>query len=532
MLLLVTLSLAAHAAGAGAGTCTSPAAVSAATESLNSSLLAAGWHVEEGTLQFIPSCKPPKKPTILDPHPKVPYCWGSNPSSGPYGRLFFSSHLPLVTGKPLPAWQLRSNASAIVLVGCTPPPAKYFGIDTDLMFSKPVSTPFGSPAMQFASVGDALNHARLNTSATPGATRERSAASPFQSRYGLVVSSDLATANELAAKWLPAAGVPTAETNQQHVPMPSLLPPQPGGMDSHGWGLGHSVFATYMRIAVCDDAQACEAYRNLTWRVLMVTPPSPHTVDPAPLVPYRNRTVGEPEGPKWGPSLDRLQAAISKAEGETRVLAQSATLLPINNSGLECMRDGLNCLGFTHDAAYMDGNEPFYAAGRAAADDDELSAVLAGALGGAARAPLHGRRSGAAPRVTPPSPSFSLAAGDLVVAFGVIHTRTGHATYTNAAIYDSVGARGIAAIADDKLDGSAAAYGIDAPELYAYAFARDCAGRKFCVEVPTEWPGCDAKCNLTLSERAYLHPKTLVGPDPLELSPPRFLRFTAKKACR
>ena len=114
---------------------------------------------------------------------------------------------------------------------------------------------------------------------------------------------------------------------------------------------------------------------------------------------------------------------------------------------------------------------------------------------------------------------------------GVIHSHAAirKATYTNVAIYDVLNARGIHAAIDVDLKGSAVQYGIDASSpLYAFRFARKCGSTPFCYSVPTTFPGCGTNCKLTVAERAYLNPETLVGPDPHELLAPVLLEFRAR----
>jgi hypothetical protein len=63
--------------------------------------------------------------------------------------------------------------------------------------------------------------------------------------------------------------------------------------------------------------------------------------------------------------------------------------------------------------------------------------------------------------------------------------------------------------------------------LYAYTFARSCAGVAYCTEVPRAFPGVAADEPLFFLERAYLEVATRTGPRPAELATLRALHFHA-----
>lgn len=115
---------------------------------------------------------------------------------------------------------------------------------------------------------------------------------------------------------------------------------------------------------------------------------------------------------------------------------------------------------------------------------------------------------------------------------GVDHARTGKADYTSLAIYDTTRLVGMSAVADTALAGSARAWlgpqDPDAASLYAWRFARDCAGATACTVVPTTFPGAPLDATLSATERPYLEPATRTGPDPSELLPPRVLRLVPR----
>ena len=131
-------------------------------------------------------------------------------------------------------------------------------------------------------------------------------------------------------------------------------------------------------------------------------------------------------------------------------------------------------------------------------------------------------------------------AGQRLVVAGVNHAAAGTASYSNVAASDPVQRRGLAAFDDADLPGSADPYlagtpfAWAAPLLFVATFARDCAGLAHCRELPAAaaaaaGPAANATAAgagaaappapasllsppLLLVERAYVNPRTGVGP--------------------
>ena len=117
-------------------------------------------------------------------------------------------------------------------------------------------------------------------------------------------------------------------------------------------------------------------------------------------------------------------------------------------------------------------------------------------------------------------PLFVLNEGEFVTAIGVNHGMVGMAVYSNVVMYDLDEKKGILDISDRQLLGSA---GEGNDELYAMSFAFDCTLPDIvgeCTTIPLP-PGTP----MAVLERAYLHPKTLVGPEEAVMIPMELLVY-------
>eukprot|EP00043_Microstomoeca_roanoka_P019649 m.224377 g.224377 ORF g.224377 m.224377 type:complete len:353 (-) comp17033_c2_seq3:2538-3596(-) len=283
--------------------------------------------------------------------------------------------------------------------------------------------------------------------------------------------------------------------NLDPIPDPMAL-----GLDPLGEGLGHPLFSTLYRVALCQNHTACQEFFATNFSVVLLKPKAPRQGQVFPLKPLKQRKTGTNETYLQTGLVALVEAVqhVFNATAGAR-LAQVASLNPLLLEGRDCIKQHQDCLGDTRDACYMDGNE----------------ALLS-----------------SQPTITPVGPSFRLSKdpNDFLIVVGVLHSypSVGKATYTNVAVYDVAKAMGVGAVVDVALNGSSTLYDHGRPEFYVWKFARHCDNDTNCYQVPIApetFPGVPLDQNLTFVERAYLNPETDVGPDPAELLPPVVLHY-------
>eukprot|EP01012_Entosiphon_sulcatum_P008004 TRINITY_DN14212_c2_g1_i1.p1 TRINITY_DN14212_c2_g1~~TRINITY_DN14212_c2_g1_i1.p1 ORF type:complete len:246 (+),score=42.43 TRINITY_DN14212_c2_g1_i1:99-836(+) len=222
------------------------------------------------------------------------------------------------------------------------------------------------------------------------------------------------------------------------------------------------------------------------------------------------RGTGQTEGFLAAGLLD-LVAAVMRSLNATHRFVSRDDLLALPLDGRDCIRNHSHCIGATRDSLYFDGTEPLFQG-------------------------HHGRRLG----IHNVSPQYVMTKDDVLVVCGVIHTRTGKATYVNVAPYFVEQELATGAVVDTKLEGSAAQYlrvppssasgAVDVDSLYAYTFQRDCGSQPYCYSVPYRgFPSIPLKANMTFVERVYLEPATRVGPLYTELQHPIVLHYTKQQ---
>ncbi|MEQ1876232.1 MAG: hypothetical protein ABL958_06270 [Bdellovibrionia bacterium] len=180
--------------------------------------------------------------------------------------------------------------------------------------------------------------------------------------------------------------------------------------------------------------------------------------------------------------LSSLESAIKARFSPMSAVPIAVTPSAMNPDG--CLESGLNCNGDNRDALY------------------EV----------------------AVPGVLDPSKS------DFVIVYGVNHTATKKATYTNFSIYDLNRLAGVSSVIDDEYADSGKYYlGAGYPgadKVYAYKVARFCYGEPFCIEIPFEGAlSIPADQPIMIALRSYLEAATKTGPLGSELLRARAIRF-------
>jgi hypothetical protein len=381
-----------------------------------------------------------------------------------------------------PLWRLRPD-EAVVLVGLTPPPMRYFGLMGYLVKRYYPADEQGKAGYRtyFNNFGEQTNNLTIHTAGTPnGAPGD-----PYNSLFVYILTADRgidARVREAASK----AGFAPPIMNTEPMPQ-SLL--------RMGCEDGDDLFALVIRTAHPDDEQALADWKAAPpLRIFRITPGTEPPVgmsdDPFPIPDFRPHGTGQAE---FGllPAVEGLRQAILDKYSSPNLKAEEFRSQIWNGflGGLYCLAGGVNCLGPSPNALYL------------------WNADGIGTLG----------------------------PDEFVIAYGVNHRLTGQAMYMSVSLYsmtkhitnhsiDSAGGDG------DQLIGTAADYlPADYPDLdklYAYKFARDCNEETNCFEVPFDWPGVRPDEVATLVWRAYLNPATKTGPDAAELIFDRAIKFS------
>ena len=399
------------------------------------------------------------------------------------------------------AWQLRPD-EAVVFLGLTPPPVRYFGFQTYRWYT--FDDENGKWVRRWNNFGDQTNQLVMNTAGTPNGTK----GNPFNSLTIRITTADRgidARVREAARR----AGYAPSIMNTEPIPQSIVRM----GVDMYG-----DIFSWILRAAIPDDQDALDAYRNQEpdqeppiVRIFRVTPETTAPVypqtspDPFPIPGFRAHGTGQTEF-NLLPAVRDLRKAILATHGGL----QAATEYPSSQwlfYGLHHMDVNDDGLAPSTDALYLKTNESL---GTLSDDPNEF-----------------------------------------VIVYGANHQQTGKAMYMNVTMYGD--AKFIAAddVDDRQLAGSAIDYlGKDYPDvgkLYAYKFARSCGPEgqkeKYCYEVPYGCcnqqgtaqcvgepcsPGMASTEQGMLAWRLYLDPVSKTGADPMEVILDKAIKFSPR----
>jgi hypothetical protein len=388
------------------------------------------------------------------------------------------------------AWRLRPD-EAVVFVGLTPPPVRYFGFQTYRWFTFDED---GNRVRRWNNFGDQTNQLTIATAGTPNGTK----GDPFNSLTMRITAADRgieARVREAARR----AGYPTSLMNTEPIPQ-SLVRM---GIDQDA-----DIFSWILRAALPEPGyeDALAAYKEAPEaRVFRVTPNTAAPVypemspDPFPIPEFRAHGTAQTE---FGllPAVRDLRRAILD-QYDDQYVAEEFT----------------SEQWFFYGLHHMDVNDDGLAP-----STDALYLHLTETLG-------------------------TLDPGEFVIAYGANHQQTGKAMYMNVTMYGTTKLIARDDVDDRQLAGTAADYlPADYPEvgkLYAYKFARQCNGEEHCYEVPygccnyqgTEYcagepcsAGMGAIEEAMLVWRSYLDPVSKTGPDPAEVLYDRAIKFSPK----
>jgi hypothetical protein len=365
-------------------------------------------------------------------------------------------------------FKLQPN-EAVVLVGSTPPPAAYFSY-CSYLFSRAIAD---ERRTIFASLGDTLNHVRINTSGTPNGAD----GNPFDQETIIVTTADKAI-DARVRKAAQSAGYSSAIMNTAVIP---------SGLVKMGLEDDADTFLVLLRLAFFEDKEAGDAFvGNPGVSVFRLTPK-----ESASLVPYGvqqlcSRGTGNvKELDLFGAVNDLRQAILTKYPGlKATELNTSIWLL----EGFDAIQRGVNVIGENRDTTYLRTDE--FNLGD---DPDEF-----------------------------------------LIVYGVNHAATGKATYSNFGIYGAKILNGIGAVSSHGLSGIAETYipGHAASRyLYAWKVARNSRGDPRCLEIPwgRKAHGIDLNEAAFVGFRAYVEKETKVGPFWSEILYDRAIKFGPSK---
>ena len=390
------------------------------------------------------------------------------------------------------SYKLRPD-EAIIMVGRTPPQARYFsyrsyvgfvgnkpGKDYSAVFTTGNAT-VGYYHRVFASLGDPINHLTAGTAGTPGG----GAGNPFDSVTAVITCADR-NINHRIRRALVPAGYPDSLINDDVIPS-SLV--------SMGLEKGQDTFLFITRAALWDDETAGQAFLDDPQkyvRVFRVTPRQPQPPDPFPVPTLRRRGTGVSEYqivPEAASGLEYLRAAILARYGAGHDYRELSTdiWLPEGFTGLA---QDIDVLAEDRDTTYLKTADFQFR------DDD-----------------------------------------DFIIVYGINHETTEKGIYCNFSFYGAGLLNGVAGANSSMFSGTAAdlfppGYA-HSRYYYAYKVARRpaSAGER-CVVVPksTDNPnghafGVDNGRDAFIAFRCYIEKPTRIGPAHFELIYDRAIHF-------
>ena len=484
-----------------------------------------------------------------------------NNAAQPYGitLLYPRNNTPEVPWEgqlaDIAQWTLSPN-EVVVLVGCTPPPSRYFSVTPYLMQTSSgartlaaIADPLSAGATGFvgdSSPGRTLRRfTRLNTSGVTVPHERRINHEPSDENLGLgsvgnawnedtaILISASPTATRRVANALIDVGFPPTAINTVGIAVSELgsqlaTSSNPGGE-----------FSVYLRNALPRDAMAYLAYENSPpWSVFSVTAPNSPQVEVPFSPPNRIEARGFDER-YLARALDSLTEAAARA--------------------LRADSRGVPALSGFEMSEYARTHSTSPAAATAASPPSSFLSIFSAArptlrrrrVSTYARSMAQSRPAGMA-CITSQSncglgnrdTSYAIAApffrlpsnSSAVLVLGVSHEETGNAVYSNIVVNDVSRRLGIAGASN--LGGASALVDVlglslpadvtrALPSLYAVLVARDCSRMNTalqCVQVPsTGWPSAPLDATLSVWERAYSTLASTVGPPVAQLVLPRLV---------
>jgi hypothetical protein len=412
------------------------------------------------------------------------WCTNTLPAWLPFDHALYSNSQPyLVTAVPKsasepdpakmsPLFQLGPE-EAIVVIGLTPPPERYFGI---YAFLRTRVSPDGTRQPLWATLGDAVNKATVKTT---GHT-------PFNSPVAVIFTPDQGT-DARVRKALERAGYPEAIINTVVFPASML-------------NLGHNdtadEFIIAIRNAMWQNQTDGDAYMlNPPLNVFRVTPRTEAIANPFPAPYLRVRGTGQTEM-ELMKKLDLLRQRIVAANSSLHPKAFATQTTAYE--GYDYIQRGADPWGDSRDNLFLT----------------------------AGYVPEFGSTE-----------EITLADDEFLMVYGVNHVATGKASYHSFNVYSSnVGKVPIGSVEDPAFSGSATPYLFDDPAaaklMYAFKVSRNCGQDPNCVTLHID--NCSKvtigpNTVLGLFFRMYLEPATKVGAAMPEILYDRVMKFSPRR---
>ena len=443
-------------------------------------------------------------------------------------------------------WRLR-EPEVVLVVGCTPPPAKYFGI-TPYVYK---SYDAGIVRTLFASAGDTLAVGGDDGSGTARFARLGTSAARVETNADgtMGVVRDVRCWNStFAAAFGGHTRVLRDAIDVLRTHAGSSVPFIENALNAYGLSrqTGVKTRALMIRHAVPANARDWAAYAESPPFIVMRLTPRRAPIFPAPFprAPLIRRET-----------FDETPLASSIA-----LVAERAAAL-FRAGGVEATTFGLDAFFGDEGFARDEGNQEKDRSSRGSKNTwfDDVPGTYETQIVPSPPAQIlfdNGQRCvdtawncGGDNRDTTyvNGPRFSLP-DDRTVAYvvGSNHAATGNAVYANVAVYDPARKLGVLAIDDGEFENTAAAWTEgtpaerDAAKLFVVALARKCPPGVFsvddrldgadanspararrsrmpdgtlCVEVPSEgFPSASPDAELAVWARPYCHAETTVGP--------------------
>lgn len=486
-------------------------------EAFQDALEADGYQVARGywDLWTVEDCKFPLQ-TVGD-------CYGNNPTA-PYVMAVLphwddefvdqSLHHALIAGQRnmTPNYRLGER-EALVVMAELPPPARYFGIQSNV-FTREAglnkidsvysileqapdlqaivfrTSPNPDRMMMVASIGNSTNNVVIE---------EQSKENWGQQRF-FVITPDKWMADAMTEALTKLEGVEATHVFTEPV-SPFLV--------NVGYGPEADDLITYIRYSMPNDAALGEQWRKqLPLTILRVRDPGDDTAfEPFDIPEYEAKTANIDEVAVLGDDLKKLVEAVKEYWGQDAGSGQEAPSNDFRSLSLWIDLIGQHCLGYDGPPSPPSVIElprgPMNCLGDGQDADYQISAT-----------------------------THRLDGGEVIAVVGTLGTKTGNATYSSLSVNWFPELVGLLNCDDTVLEESAKKFKDKLvnpyTKFYVYYFARDCSGLyPWCKEIPTTLVSRGE--TIKIIQRNYINPGSRRGADPKMILNPVSIEFDGEE---
>lgn len=389
------------------------------------------------------------------------------------------------------SYKLADN-EAVVLVGELPPECKYYSFINYIFFSEIKSGKDYSKEKGFFQIGTeetGFYHPIFGSLGAPinPVNIKSQGGEKYGAKFAIIVTGDKNTFTK-TKNALISAGIAENIINESPLPAATL---------NMGLEKGKDTFTTLMRISQPTNQTDYESYINSLgekFKVYRITPKDENAEKSLYTAEYaRERGTGKSEVsilPDAPQTLDEIRAKLIEEYGDEYTYEELSAEIAVPE-GMTAYLNDTNAQGDNRDTTYLMTKD------------------------------------------------FTLNSDeDFIVVYGVNHTKTNKATYSNTVLYSRPMLNGIASVYDSLYEGSSEKY-LDAlhenrGSYYVYKFARKQTDDYTRVieysegNEKGEYYGADNGDTLLLAYRAYLEPETGVGASYYEIIYDRAIVFHKK----